>query len=37
MPDRAVVIGANLSAEEDDELIRFLNRSKDVFAWSAKD
>jgi pyruvate/2-oxoglutarate dehydrogenase complex dihydrolipoamide dehydrogenase (E3) component len=37
MPDRAVIIGANLSAEEDRELIRFLNRNKDVFAWSAKD
>jgi hypothetical protein len=37
MPNRAVIIGANLSAEEDKELIRFLNRNKDVFAWSAKD
>jgi hypothetical protein len=37
MPDRAVIIGANLSAEEDGELIRFLNKNKDVLAWSAKD
>jgi hypothetical protein len=37
MPDRAVIIGANLNAEEDSELIRFLNRNKDVFTWSAKD
>jgi hypothetical protein len=37
VPDRAVIIGANLSAEEDKDLIRFLNRNKDVFAWSAKD
>jgi hypothetical protein len=37
MTDRAVIIGANLGAEEDRELIRFLNRNKDVFAWSAKD
>jgi hypothetical protein len=37
MPDRAVIIGANLSAEEDSELVRFLNKNKDVFAWSAKD
>jgi hypothetical protein len=37
MPDRAVIIGANLSAEEDKDLVRFLNRNKDVFAWSAKD
>jgi hypothetical protein len=36
MPDRAVTIGANLSAEEDRDLVRFLNKNKDVFAWSAK-
>jgi hypothetical protein len=37
MPDRAVIMGTNLSAEEDKDLVRFLNRNKDVFAWSAKD
>jgi phage FluMu protein gp41 len=37
MPDRAVTIGANLNPEEEQELIQFLNRNKDVFAWSAKD
>jgi hypothetical protein len=37
MPVRAIMIGANLSAEEDKELVQFLNRNKDVFAWSAKD
>jgi hypothetical protein len=37
MPDRAVTIGANLSFEEDRDLVQFLNRNKDVFAWSAKD
>jgi hypothetical protein len=37
MPDRAVIIGANLSAEVDRDLVRFLNKNKDVFAWSAKD
>jgi hypothetical protein len=37
MPDRAVIIGANLSAEEDRDLVRFLNKNKDIFAWSAKD
>jgi hypothetical protein len=37
MPDRAVTIGASLSPEEEKELIQFLNRNKDVFAWSAKD
>jgi hypothetical protein len=37
MPDRAVTIGAHLNPEEEKELIQFLNRYKDVFAWSAKD
>jgi hypothetical protein len=37
MPDRAVTIGAHLSPEEEKELVQFLNKNKDVFAWSAKD
>jgi hypothetical protein len=37
MPDRAVTIGAHLSPEEEKELIQFLNKNKDVFAWSAKE
>jgi hypothetical protein len=37
MPDRAVTIGAHLSPEEENELIQFLNKNKDVFSWSAKD
>jgi hypothetical protein len=37
MPDRAVTIGAHLSPEEENEPIQFLNKNKDVFAWSAKD
>jgi hypothetical protein len=37
MLDRAVTIGAHLNTEEDKELIQFLNKNKDVFAWSAKD
>jgi phage FluMu protein gp41 len=37
MPNRAVTIGAQLNAEEEKELIQFLNKNKDVFAWSAKD
>jgi hypothetical protein len=37
MPDRAVTIGAHLNHEEEKELIQFLNKNKDVFAWSAKD
>jgi hypothetical protein len=35
MSDRAVTIGAHLSPEEENELIQFLNKNKDVFAWSA--
>jgi hypothetical protein len=37
MPDRAVTIGAHLNPEEEKKLIQFLNKNKDVFAWSAKD
>jgi hypothetical protein len=37
MPDRAVTIGAHPNPEEEKELIQFLNKNKDVFAWSAKD
>jgi hypothetical protein len=37
MPDRVVTIGAHLSAEEDKDLVQFLNKNKDVFAWSAND
>jgi hypothetical protein len=35
MPDRKVIIGANLSKEEDTELIETLAKNKDIFAWSA--
>jgi hypothetical protein len=37
MPDRAVVTGAHLSPGEERELVKFLNKNKGVFAWSAKD
>jgi hypothetical protein len=37
MPDREATIGAHLNPEEEKELIQFLNKNKDVFAWSAKD
>jgi hypothetical protein len=37
MLDRAVTIGAHLNPEEEKELVQFLNKNKDVFAWSAKD
>jgi hypothetical protein len=32
MPDRAVAIGAHLNPEEEEELIQFLNKNKDVFS-----
>jgi hypothetical protein len=37
MPDRVVTIGAHLNPKEDEKLIQFLKKNKDVFAWSAKD
>jgi hypothetical protein len=35
VPDRKVIIGANLSKEEEIELIETLARNKDIFTWSA--
>jgi hypothetical protein len=35
--DQTVVIGSDLSADEDANLVQFLQKNKDVFAWSAKD
>jgi hypothetical protein len=37
MTNRAVTIGAHLSPKEEKELIQFLNKNTDVFAWSAND
>jgi hypothetical protein len=37
MPDRAVTIGDHLNPEEEKALVQFLNKNKDVFAWSAKE
>jgi hypothetical protein len=37
MPDRAVTTGAHLNPKEEKALVQFLNKNKDVFAWSAKD
>jgi hypothetical protein len=37
MPDREITFEAYLNLEEEKELIQFLNKNKDVFAWSAKD
>jgi hypothetical protein len=36
LDDIAVTIGAHLTPEEENELIRFLNKNKDVFTWTAK-
>jgi hypothetical protein len=35
--DQTVVIGSDLSADEEASLVQFLQKNKDVFAWSAKD
>ena len=37
LPDRQVTISAALEPEEECELLEFLNKNKDVFAWSASD
>jgi hypothetical protein len=37
MPDRSVTIRAYLNPEGEEKLIQFLNKNKDVSAWSAKD
>jgi hypothetical protein len=37
LDDIADTIGAHLTPKEENELIRFLNKNKDVFTWSAKD
>jgi hypothetical protein len=35
--DQTVVIGLDLSPNEESRLVLFLQNNKDVFAWSAKD
>ena len=37
LPDRQVTISAALEPEEEHKLLEFLNKKKDVFAWSASD
>jgi len=37
LPDRQVTISAALEPEEECKLLEFLNKNKDVFAWSAND
>ena len=36
-PDQTVLIGAQLSKDEKNQIITFLKANRDVFAWSAKD
>jgi hypothetical protein len=37
VPDRTICIGAEMSPEEQAELLQFLNKNSDIFAWSASD
>jgi hypothetical protein len=35
--DQTVIIGSDLSLDEDGRLVQFLQKNNDVFAWFAKD
>jgi hypothetical protein len=35
--DQAIIIGSDLSPDEEVMLIQFLQKNRDVLAWSAKD
>jgi hypothetical protein len=35
--DLTIIIGSDLSPDEEGRLIQFLQKNKDVFSWSAKD
>ena len=37
LPDKMVTINATLEPEEEKELLEFLRKNQDVFAWSAND
>jgi hypothetical protein len=37
VPDRTVCIGAEISPKEQAELLQFLDKNSDVFAWSTSD
>jgi hypothetical protein len=37
VPDRKVIVGANLSREEETKLVETLAKNKYIFAWSASD
>jgi hypothetical protein len=35
--DQIVIIGSDLTLDKERRLVQFLQKNKDVFAWSAKD
>jgi hypothetical protein len=37
VPSRTVMIGTEVSAEEEDKLLQFLRHNQDLFAWSKSD
>ena len=37
IPNRSVLIGTELSKEEERSLVEFLARNSDIFAWSTSD
>jgi len=37
LPDKEVTISTTLAPEEEQQLLEFLNKNRDVFAWSASD
>jgi hypothetical protein len=37
VPSRTVMIGTEVSTEEEDQLLQFLHQNQDVFAWSKSD
>ena len=36
-PDQKVLIGSQLEGQEEQNLVKFLEKNKDIFAWTAKD
>lgn len=37
LPNKKVIIGAELTKQEEEELLDILSKSKDIFAWLASD
>jgi hypothetical protein len=37
VPSRTILIGTEVSKEEEDRLLQFLRHNQDVFAWSKSD